>query len=192
MAAPKKLGPIVAPTNAAFDPSGIDLKRQAQASYYANKDAQRTADYGAGGNTIDQAVHMTGPLPDPQWQAFFQALKNNNVSDVTGGPSAPGSKQLRGESVQPDYLSGGDTYAGQLTPTGALKRRAMLDALAGEQDEWEQQTKARIYGTGATPPATATPTTPTRTGPLAQPGPIPTAYERPTSADMLMRRIYGG
>ena len=54
-----------------FDPTGIDLKQQARAAYFGNRDAMRAQDYGAGGNAIDQAVHNTGPMPDPQWQGWF-------------------------------------------------------------------------------------------------------------------------
>jgi len=118
-----------------FDPTGITLKLQARDAAAAARDAQRTEDYGAGGNTIDQAIHMTGPLPDPAWQAFFQALKNRNVENVAGaGPftdtpfdapvSMTTSRQLRGVSAQPDYLTTGDTFMGRPTALGALKTRA--------------------------------------------------------------------
>jgi hypothetical protein len=126
---------------AVTDPSGILLKRQGMETFLANRDAQQRADYGPGGNAIDQAVHMTGPMPDPQWQAFFQALKNQGVTKMTGGrtATAPGTSgatdrtrllpgdqvrnaetnQFRGESVQPDYFSGGDTFMGRgVTPYG--------------------------------------------------------------------------
>lgn len=158
------------PTDATFDPTGIDLKRQARDAYAANRDAMRAADYGEGGNTIDQAVHMTGPLPDPQWQAFFQALTNQHVSDVSGGPSAPGSKQLRGTTAQPDYLSGGDTYFNVLTPTGALKRRALLKSLADEQDQFT----TNLYATRGEPGTDVTPT-PTRRPPTVMAPPPPLA-----------------
>lgn len=111
------------------DPTGILLKRQGMDTFLANKDEQRRADYGPGGSAIDQAVHMTGPLPDPQWQAFFQALQNQGVTKVNAGGRSdaerirqadPSTNQIRGESVQPDSFTGGDTFRGyHTTPFGA-------------------------------------------------------------------------
>jgi hypothetical protein len=105
-----------------FDPSGIDLQRQGMDTFLANQDAQRRTDYGPGGSAIDQAVHMTGPLPDPKWQAFFQALQNQGVSKITSGPrgyqgtpSPQPSNQITGTSAQPDFFTGGDTFMGRTT-----------------------------------------------------------------------------
>lgn len=52
-------------------------------------------------------------LTDPSWRRFFDILKSKGVGKLTGGPSAPGSTQLRGLSVQPDYFSGGPTFQGR-------------------------------------------------------------------------------
>lgn len=105
-----------------FDPSGGDLKRQGLDTYLAFKDQERQKDYGPGGTAIDQAVHMTGPLPDPQWQAFFQALKNRGVSKITpaaagyqGTPSQIPSNQIAGTSSQPDFFTSGPTFMGRRT-----------------------------------------------------------------------------
>src|SRR5882672_6996835 len=46
-------------------------------------------------------VPIGGPLPDLRWQGFFQALDDAGVSRLVGGPSAPGSNQIRGQSVMP-------------------------------------------------------------------------------------------
>lgn len=105
---------------APFDPSGISLQRQGLDTFLAFKDAERRQDYGPGGSAIDQAVHMTGPLPDPKWQAFFQALQNQGVSKITQPRGAvvattPGSHQLTGASAQPDLFTGGDTFMGRTT-----------------------------------------------------------------------------
>jgi hypothetical protein len=106
---------------AVTDPTGILLKRQGMDTYLANKDAQRQQDYGPTGNAIDQAVHMTGPLPDPQWQAFFQALQNQGVTKVRGATTPADqvrnadTNQIRGTSAQPDYFTGGDTFMGRAT-----------------------------------------------------------------------------
>lgn len=105
------------------DPSGILLKRQGMETFLANQEAQRQKDYGPGGSAIDQAVHMTGPMPDPQWQAFFQALQNQGVTKIATGKTPadqvrnadPSTNQFRGESVQPDYFTGGDTFMGRHT-----------------------------------------------------------------------------
>ena len=59
------------------DPLGIGLMQRAQASNTANAQNQYATDYGTNGETPDvlaQSVHMMGPLHDPQWDGFFQAL----------------------------------------------------------------------------------------------------------------------
>src|SRR5215510_9323082 len=82
------LRPDGPPRTVADDPLGLDL----QARGMANARAQ---------------MSPIGPLPDPRWAGFFQALEDAGVDKLVGGPSAPGSNQIRGESVQPNYLSGG-------------------------------------------------------------------------------------
>src|SRR5262245_38267304 len=42
-----------------------------------------------------------GPLPDPKWAGFFQALADRGVQKLAAGPSAPVSNQLRGRPLQP-------------------------------------------------------------------------------------------
>ena len=56
---------------------------------------------------------LSGPLPSPMWEGLFQAMKEKGVSKIQGGPSAPGSNQVRGQSVQPDYFTGGATFMGR-------------------------------------------------------------------------------
>ena len=82
---------------------------------------QRAAEHRA----ADERAHpadLTSPglnginvLPDPNWDGFFQALRERGVTGVRGGPSPKGSNQLRGTSVQPDFFTGGDTFMGRPT-----------------------------------------------------------------------------
>lgn len=149
-----------------FDPSGIGLQRQGMDTYLAFKDAQRQQDYGGGGNVIDQAVHMTGPLPDPKWQAFFQALQNQGVSKITpnahgyqGTPSPQPSNQLQGTSAQPDFFTGGDTFRGRsvvaspdyvdrggLAPDALGRSVAVLKNRARPMPEGHDTFLRRLYG----------------------------------------------
>ena len=51
--------------------------QRAQASRQADTENQMATDYGSNGATPDvlaQSVHMMGPLPDPRWDGFLQAL----------------------------------------------------------------------------------------------------------------------
>jgi hypothetical protein len=125
----------------AFDPSGIDLQRRGMDTYLANKEAQRSIDYGPAGNAIDQAVHMTGPLPDPKWQAFFQALADQGVKKVVGGPSPDGSNQVRGIPTQPDYFTSGDTFMGRPTQSAQI-----LKSRARPMPEGHEAFLKRLYG----------------------------------------------
>ncbi len=43
-------------------------------------------------------------LPMREWEGFKQALAERGVDRLAGGPSAEGSNQIRGTSVQPNYV----------------------------------------------------------------------------------------
>ena len=71
----------------AYDPSGIDQMQRARATRDRFKQEQFDEDYrspAAGGyvpgQILNQAVHAQGPLPDPKWEGYFQA-----VDDASGG-----------------------------------------------------------------------------------------------------------
>jgi hypothetical protein len=87
----KKTVPLrrdAAPLTVADDPLGLDVQARGMAA---------------------AREHMSpiGPLPDPRWAGFFQALADADVTKLVAGPSAPGSTQLRGQSLQPRFVSGG-------------------------------------------------------------------------------------
>lgn len=75
------------PFDSSTDPLGISLMQRAQANQQAGAQAQTATDYGSN-NVLAQGVHMMGPLPDPRWEGFLQAL-----TDAGGG--AP--MKLRGQ-----------------------------------------------------------------------------------------------
>ena len=84
------LARAVMPFDATADPGGIDLMQRAAANRRADQLSQAGLDYGinnlAGGmgQVINQAVHQMGPLPDPRWDAEFQAMSDaNNGQPVT-------------------------------------------------------------------------------------------------------------
>lgn len=59
------------------DPLSIGLLQRAQATNQANAQSQYASDYGTDGgqaSELAQSVHMMGPLHDPQWDGFLQAL----------------------------------------------------------------------------------------------------------------------
>lgn len=77
------------------DPLGIGLRQRAQDANQANAQSQYETDYGTNGSQpseLAQSVHMMGPLRDPQWDGFFQALH-----DAGGGSPM----KLRGQ-IGPD------------------------------------------------------------------------------------------
>src|SRR5262245_66626675 len=86
-------------TEAPFDPLGIDLQTRGLENAWRQR----------------QQFGPIGPQPDPRWAGFFQALEDAGVDKLVAGPSAPGSTQLRGQSVQPRFLgrgTAGDALAG--------------------------------------------------------------------------------
>lgn len=81
------------------DPAGNALRQQAEQANMVNGQAQAATDYGSDGSTpnlLGQAIHAQGPLHDPNWDAFFQAMTNSGASKVKGGPSPAGSVQITG------------------------------------------------------------------------------------------------
>lgn len=74
------------PWNATTDPLGVNIQNQGMQTTQAYDRSQAASDYGivppdqAMGQSIGQSVHQMGPLEDPQWAGFFQA-----VSDASGG-----------------------------------------------------------------------------------------------------------
>lgn len=82
------------------DPLGIGLQQRGMEHAQAYRQAEFRKD----------PKTLSGPLPNPMWEGLFQALGEQGVDRIRGGPSAAGSNQLRGESVQPNYFTGGATF----------------------------------------------------------------------------------
>ena len=57
---------------------------------------QRRMDY-----AMQHPGYNFGPLPDPQWEGYFDRLNQAGVSGLRGGESPEGSNQIRGTSSQP-------------------------------------------------------------------------------------------
>ena len=80
------LSRAVAPTGQPWsentDPLGVGVQSQAQQNHFGGVVHDIDADYGstAAGDgqsqLLNEAVHQTGPLEDPQWAGFFQAVQN--------------------------------------------------------------------------------------------------------------------
>lgn len=70
------------------DSLGIALQQRAAAS---RQQQHLTTDWN----------HPTfGPLPDPKWDGLFQAMDEQHVDKVAGGPSPSGSNAFRGQPMQ--------------------------------------------------------------------------------------------
>jgi hypothetical protein len=77
----------MAPFNPVNDPLGqlITLQQQAQEKRF--------------GAAVDNPSTQVGPLPDPNWDAYFGAVNETGAGkpvNFTGGPSPEGSNQLTG------------------------------------------------------------------------------------------------
>lgn len=87
-------GPQLGPGLSPDDPLGVALQGRAREERINAQMAGQTP--------------MFGPLPNPQWEGYFQALQERGVNKLRGGPSAPGSNQVTGLSSQPNYFSAGN------------------------------------------------------------------------------------
>jgi hypothetical protein len=120
----------------ASDPLGIALQQRGMDSYWA-----------------DRAEHpntpMSGPLPDPKWQGFFQAIKeaaSGRQVKFAGGPSPVGSNQFRGASVQPPGAPSAAFTAEDDVPFGATPSpNARLAALSGLRNARSPQANRYPY-----------------------------------------------
>ena len=74
------------PWNATTDPLGVNIQNQGMQTTQAYDRSQAASDYGivppdqAMGQSIGQSVHQMGPLEDPQWAGFFQAVSDFLIS----------------------------------------------------------------------------------------------------------------
>lgn len=81
----------------------------------------------------------TGPLPDPSWEGFQQALGEAGVTHIRGG-NIPGSHQLVGTSTQPDYFTQDATFQGR--PNLNSQTQPMPES----QESFERRMKLKFYG----------------------------------------------
>ena len=64
---------------------------------------------------LDGLAGATGPLHDPQWDAWFEATNQaSGGKPVTFGGQVQPGQQLAGASAQPDYLTSNPTFQGRL------------------------------------------------------------------------------
>jgi hypothetical protein len=152
------------------DPLGIDVQtRGLAAERQARQDmADRSFDEQ---NPLLATSAITGPLPDARWAGFFQALADQGVHKLGGGPSPAGSNQLTGTSVQPDWLPTTGLAPG-VSPTGTA-----TDALDALRRRTTPLRPPMVDDAGRpAPPDDATTTAP-------QPPPAPTPPPKPNPAD---------
>lgn len=86
------------------DPLGLGLKARARERRWAESVMNPGAQ-----------AFMSGPLPDQDWDAFFQAVEESNPGkavNFAGGTAPSGSKQLVG--FQPNALTGEGTHGENL------------------------------------------------------------------------------
>lgn len=58
--------------------------------------------------------NASAPLPDHQWDAWFQSMANQGVNKIGADPrSAAGSNQMRGYTAQPQYSTTGNSFMGR-------------------------------------------------------------------------------
>jgi hypothetical protein len=137
------------------DPAGVDVTTRGLAAARAGRQAmvQRSFDEA---NPLVATSAITGPLPDPQWAGFFQALDDAGIRNIQGGPSPTGSTQLTGQSVQPNWMPTSGLLPGQL-PTGTASdavQRTQTALPTGSIDALKTKTGA------SAPPPTAAPDKP--------------------------------
>lgn len=80
------------------DPLGIDVKRRGMDAYYA--EAKKS-----------DPNYMSGPLPDPEWEGYFQSLADAGVTKVGQDVARP-----QGLADDPAWQTQGDI--GGLSGTG--------------------------------------------------------------------------
>jgi hypothetical protein len=107
--------PSGGPFDPATDPDGTALMQRAAAARQADHLSQMGLDYGLSGpgggvgQVLGQAVHQMGPLPDPRWDGYFEA-----VNEAAGGKpvSFAGSSgpDLGYDTNNGTFLAGAETY----------------------------------------------------------------------------------
>ena len=66
------------------DPLGIGVITRGLADYWqGHQQMQHTAD--TNGNVMEASILGQGPLPDPNWQGFYQALNEHKAKIQAGG-----------------------------------------------------------------------------------------------------------
>ena len=115
MASSKKATPSMLGLNAALlpevdDPLGTNRKARGMEAYM---DAQRQSD----------PRYMSGPLPDPQWEGFFQSLADNGVTRLGQDVARP--EGIADDPSQPGWAPPTAAPAQSLTAQDLLNQRLM-------------------------------------------------------------------
>lgn len=81
----------------ADDPLGLGLQQRGMESWHEDQ-ATRDPNF------------LSGPLPDPKWEGYLQALHERGVDRLTGGNAAPvgtqpASSQLVGVPLSPSLIA---------------------------------------------------------------------------------------
>lgn len=104
------------------DPLGLDVKGRAR--------EQRLR------QSLQGLIPVGGPLPDPNWEGFFQSMDDQNVAGIQAGESAPGSQQLRGfgtdDIVNRKGFSQSPLAGLRAASTAPLKKRRAVDSESPE------------------------------------------------------------
>jgi hypothetical protein len=115
------------------DPLGINLQARGMAHRAAYDQAEWERNPYA----------KSGPLPNPMWEGFHQALQERGVDRLVGGASPAGSHQLTGQNVQPNYFSTGATFTNPRTqvtrPIGARSTAGDYETVLRRQMELARQ-----------------------------------------------------
>lgn len=107
--------------DSATDPNGTAIQMRG---------LQNAMDYNRA-ETEKNPFHMPGPLPDPKWEGWKQAMFESGGADHVGvGPSPEGSKQFTGESTQP----GQNMLTTFGNPAGVTQGGAVRAAVPGAGD----------------------------------------------------------
>src|ERR1035437_5530101 len=114
----------MAPFNPVNDPLGqlIGLQQQAQQKRFAA--------------AVANPATQTGPLPDPNWDAYFGAVNDSGAGksvNFTGGPSPEGSNQLTG--FQPPEGTSVEQYGphGMHVIPGSTSLRGLQSVVQGKR-----------------------------------------------------------
>lgn len=139
------------PINNQQDPLGIGLRQRSVASENANVNAMP---FGSDPMNIEHQAaiqSLVNASSDPQgFDTMLQGWKEGDVGAVKAGPSAPGSQQLVGQSVQPDATTdpvyNGRVNRGYRSTLFDPQQTSAVTGMNYGQDQQFQQALAGLKG----------------------------------------------